>query len=42
LAFEATACAGDKGTMHSICSTPALSEIREIFAMGLKLSLHHY
>ena len=31
------ACAGDKGTMHSICSTPELSERREMFAMGLKL-----
>jgi len=29
--------AGDKGKMHSICSTPELSERREIFAMGLKL-----
>ena len=31
------ACAGGKGTMHSICSTPELSERREMFAMGLKL-----
>jgi len=29
--------AGDMGKMHSICSTPELSERRDIFAMGLKL-----
>jgi len=40
--FKATAYAGDTGKMHSVCSTPELSERREIFAMGLKLSLHHY
>jgi len=28
--------------MHSICITPEVSERREIFAMVLKLSLHHY
>jgi len=31
------AYAGDKCKMHSICSTPELSERKEIFAMGLKL-----
>jgi len=37
------AYAGDKGTMHSICSTPVLSERREIFCDGLEMiSLHHY
>jgi len=40
--FKATAYAGDKGKMHSICSTPEVSKRREIFAMGLKLTLHHY
>jgi len=35
--IKAMAYAGDKGKMHSICSTPELSERREIFAMGLKL-----
>jgi len=40
--FEATAYAGDKAKMHSICSTPVVLERREIFAMGLKLNLHHY
>jgi len=30
------AYAGDKGKMHSICSTLELLERREIFAMGLK------
>jgi len=28
--------------MHSICSTPELSEWRDIFVIGLKLSLLHY
>jgi len=31
------ACAGDKGKMHSICSTLELSERIEMFAVGLKL-----
>jgi len=35
--LKATAYAGDKGKMHSICRTPELSARRELFAMGLKL-----